>query len=84
MPDMFFYWGITEANCDWSILYVIVFIFIVFLIISGMCWFLTYTCRNRKKPVKATTSRPTRTKRPQKYALLHSQDDEIPACKCFQ
>lgn len=80
MPDIFFYWGVTEANCDWSILYVIVFIFFVFLVISGICWGLTYTCRNRK--AKATKpSRPTRPKRPQKYALLHSQDDEMPSCE---
>lgn len=82
MPDIFFYWGVTEANCDWSILYVIVFIFFVFLLTSGICWGLTYTCRSRKpKPTKSTTSRPTRPKRPQKYALLHSQDDEMPSCK---
>lgn len=82
MPDIFFYWGVTEANCDWSILYVIVFIFFVFLVISGICWGLTYTCRSRKtKATKSVTSRPTRPKRPQKYALLHSQEDEIPSCK---
>lgn len=81
MPDIFFYWGVTEANCDWSILYVIVFIFIVFMVISGVCWGLTHTCRNRKaKTTKASSSRPTRLKRPQKYALLHTQDDEIPSC----
>lgn len=82
MPDIFFYWGVTEANCDWSVLYVILIIFFVFMIISGLCWGLTYTCRNRKiKTTKNVSSRPTRPKRPQKYALLHSQDDEIPACK---
>lgn len=85
MPDIFFYWGITEANCDWSILYVIIFIFFIFLLISGVCWGLTYTCRNRKtKATKTTTSRPTRLKRPQKYALLHSNDDEIPSCKLLK
>lgn len=83
MPDIFFYWGVTEANCDWSILYVIVFIFFVFLVISGVCWGLTYTCRNRKtKPSGTKISRPTRPKRPQKYALLHTNDnDEMPSCK---
>lgn len=83
MPDIFFYWGVTEANCDWSILYVIVFIFFLFLVISGVCWGLTYTCRNRKvKPTGPKTSRPTRLKRqPQKYALLHTNEDEIPSCK---
>lgn len=82
MPDIFFYWGVTEANCDWSILYVIVFIFFVFLTISGLCWGLTFTCRNQKaKATKSASSRPTRTKRPQKYALLHTQDDELPSCE---
>lgn len=80
-PDIFYYWHITEANCDWSILYVIVFILFLFLLISGICWGITYTCRSRKsKPMKsASSSRPTRLKRPQKYALLHSQDDELPS-----
>jgi hypothetical protein len=82
MPDIFFYWHVTEANCDWSILYVIVFIFFVFLLVSGICYGITYTCRSRKiKPTKSVSSRPTRLKRPQKYALLHSQDDELPSCK---
>lgn len=85
MPDIFFYWHVTEANCDWSILYVIVFIIFLFLLISGVCFGITHTCRSRKavKPVKSTPSRPTRLKRPQKYALLHSQDDELPSCKKF-
>lgn len=81
MPDIFFYWGITEANCDWSILYVIVFIFLLFILFSGVCYALTYTCRNRKSKT-TKSSRPTRPKRPQKYALLHTQDDaEVPSCK---
>ncbi|KAG5684220.1 hypothetical protein PVAND_013458 [Polypedilum vanderplanki] len=80
MADIFYYWHVTEANCDWSILYVIVFILFMFLTISGICYGLTYTCRTRKsKPTKNTSSRPTRLKRPQKYALLHSNDDELPS-----
>lgn len=82
MPDIFYYWHVTEANCDWSILYVIVFIFFLFLLVSGICWGFVNTCRSRKvKPTKNTSSRPSRLKRPQKYALLHSQDDELPSCK---
>lgn len=83
MPDIFFYWHVTEANCDWSILYVIVFIFFLFLLVSGVCFAITHTCRRTRKltkPTKLTTSRPTRLKRP-KYALLHSQEDELPSCK---
>lgn len=83
MPDIFFYWHVTEANCDWSILYVFVFIIFLFLLISGVCFGISQACRSRKtsKPIKSTPSRPTRLKRPQKYALLHSQDDELPSCK---
>ncbi|KAL7026936.1 hypothetical protein ACKWTF_005240 [Chironomus riparius] len=80
MPDIFYYWHVTEANCDWSILYVIVFIFFLFLLLTGVCWGFVNMCRSRKvKPTKATSSRPSRLKRPQKYALLHSQDDELPS-----
>ncbi len=83
MPDIFYYWHVTDSNCDWSILYVFVFIILLFLLISGICFGLIHACRSKKilKPTKAMSSRPTRLKRPQKYALLHSQDDEIPSCK---
>ncbi len=78
MPDIFYYWGVSEPNCDWSVLYVIVFIFIIFLIVSGLCWGLTYSCRNRKK--STTTKAATVTRRRVKktnYNLL-KQDDENP------
>lgn len=83
MPDIFYFWHVTEANCDWSILYVIVFIIFLFLLVSGVCFGITHACRSRKasKPTKSVPSRPTRLKRPQKYALLHSHDDELPSCK---
>ncbi|XP_037047576.1 dyslexia-associated protein KIAA0319-like protein [Bradysia coprophila] len=71
MPDVFYFWGIGPANCDWSILYVVIGVFLGFLSISGCCWGLTCMCRRSKKPR-------TRTK-PQKYALLGTQDDEIPS-----
>lgn len=60
---------------DWSILYVVIGVFLGFLSISGCCWGLTCMCRRSRKPR-------TRTK-PQKYALLGTQDDEIPACKYY-
>jgi dyslexia-associated protein KIAA0319-like protein len=83
IPDIFYYWHLTESNCDWSILYVIVFIFFLFLLISGICWGLAYSCRAGKnnKSLKKVSSRPSRSKRPLKYALLHSQDNELPSCK---
>uniref|UniRef100_A0A1L8D917 Putative serine-type protease inhibitor n=1 Tax=Nyssomyia neivai TaxID=330878 RepID=A0A1L8D917_9DIPT len=69
MPDVFYFWGISDANCDWSILYVIIGIFVLFLILSGICWSITCMCRK--------TRRRTRNK-PTKYSLLGSHDDELP------
>ncbi|XP_021701542.1 dyslexia-associated protein KIAA0319-like protein [Aedes aegypti] len=71
MPDIFFFWGVAEANCDWSILYVIIGVFIVFLVLSGICWGITCLCRRSSKPR-------TRSKT-QKYSLLGTQDDELPS-----
>lgn len=68
---------LNKLNCfvDWSILYVVIGVFLGFLSISGCCWGLTCMCRRTRKPR-------TRTK-PQKYALLGTQEDEIPSCKFF-
>ncbi|KFB46235.1 AGAP008639-PA-like protein [Anopheles sinensis] len=71
MPDIFYFWGIAEANCDWSILYVIVGLLIVFFVLSGICWGITCLCRRTAKP----RTRP----KPQKYSLLQTHDEELPS-----
>ncbi|CAD7078937.1 unnamed protein product [Hermetia illucens] len=71
MPSIFYFWGIDEANCDWSILYVAIGIFVGFLLLSGIFWGITCLCRRSHKPR-------TRTK-VQKYALLGTQEDDIPS-----
>uniref|UniRef100_A0A2M4ABB6 Putative serine-type protease inhibitor n=1 Tax=Anopheles triannulatus TaxID=58253 RepID=A0A2M4ABB6_9DIPT len=71
MPDIFYFWGIAEANCDWSILYVIVGVLIVFFVLSGICWGITCLCRRTPKP----RTRP----KPQKYSLLQTNDEELPS-----
>uniref|UniRef100_A0A182QFI0 MANSC domain-containing protein n=1 Tax=Anopheles farauti TaxID=69004 RepID=A0A182QFI0_9DIPT len=71
MPDVFYFWGIAEANCDWSILYVIVGVLIVFFVLSGICWGITCLCRRSAKP----RIRP----KPQKYSLLQTHDEELPS-----
>ncbi|XP_041775051.1 dyslexia-associated protein KIAA0319-like protein [Anopheles merus] len=71
MPDIFYFWGIAEANCDWSILYVIVGVLIVFFVLSGICWGITCLCRRSAKP----RTRP----KPQKYSLLQTHDEELPS-----
>uniref|UniRef100_A0A1B0CQZ9 Serine-type protease inhibitor n=1 Tax=Lutzomyia longipalpis TaxID=7200 RepID=A0A1B0CQZ9_LUTLO len=71
MPDVFYFWGISDANCDWSILYVIIGIFVLFLILSGICWSITCMCRK-------TRNHPRSRNKPTKYSLLGSHDDELP------
>lgn len=61
-------------STDWSILYVVIGFFIMFILISAICWGFTCYCR--------TTKPRTRTKT-QKYALLESQNNEAPSCKCL-
>uniref|UniRef100_T1GY78 PKD/Chitinase domain-containing protein n=1 Tax=Megaselia scalaris TaxID=36166 RepID=T1GY78_MEGSC len=70
MPSVFYFWSLEEANCDWSILYVIIACFIVFLLLSGMFCAITCFCRKSKKP----RSRP----KAQKYSPLGSHDEEAP------
>uniref|UniRef100_A0A034WJP2 Dyslexia-associated protein KIAA0319-like protein n=1 Tax=Bactrocera dorsalis TaxID=27457 RepID=A0A034WJP2_BACDO len=70
MPSITYYWGIEEANCDWSILYVFVGIIMSFLLLSGLFWGITCACRQTKKPPK----RP----KLQKYSLIGNNDEEAP------
>lgn len=44
----------------------------MFMLISVICWALTCYCR---------TSKPRPRVKTQKYALLESQDNEVPSCK---
>ncbi|XP_055595253.1 dyslexia-associated protein KIAA0319-like protein [Uranotaenia lowii] len=73
MPDIFFFWGVAEANCDWSILYVIIGVFIVFLILSGICWGITCLCR------RSSSNKPRSRSKTQKYSLIGSHEAEMPS-----
>lgn len=66
--DSFFF----ILSADWSILYVVIGVFIMFIMISAVCFALTRYCRTTKPRTRAKT---------QKYALLESQDNEVPARK---
>lgn len=71
MPSVFYFWGVEEANCDWSILYVVVAIIVGFLLLSGLFWGISCACR--------TSSKKPRTRpKVQKYSLLGSQEEELP------
>lgn len=47
-------------------------VFIIFIMISAICFAITRFCR---------TTKPRTRPKAQKYALLESQDNEVPACK---
>ncbi|CAD6999550.1 dyslexia-associated protein KIAA0319-like protein [Ceratitis capitata] len=70
MPSITYYWGIEEANCDWSILYVFVGTITSFLLLSAFFWGITCARRQTKKPPK----RP----KLQKYSLIGNNDEEAP------
>lgn len=59
-------------SSDWSILYVVIGTFILFIVISTMCWVLTCYCRRQTKPRMRIKS--------QKYSLLESHDNGAPVC----
>uniref|UniRef100_A0A1A9WUV5 MANSC domain-containing protein n=1 Tax=Glossina brevipalpis TaxID=37001 RepID=A0A1A9WUV5_9MUSC len=71
MPSFGFFWGLEEANCDWSVLYVFVAAFVGLLLLSSLFWGIAVACRQTKKP----RSRP----KLQKYSLIGTQDTEAPS-----
>jgi dyslexia-associated protein KIAA0319-like protein len=81
MPDIFYFWGVADANCDWSILYVIIGVFLVFLLLSAICWGITCACR-RKVSIIKHSNRVSSRKKPQKYALLETNDAEDVSTAC--
>lgn len=62
---------------DWSIVYVVIGIFVVFLCTSFCCWGITRSCKTAKKPALRQRIKP------QKYSPLGTHDDEAPSCKYF-
>lgn len=57
---------------DWSILYVVVGVAFTFILISGVCFALTYFCRRRH-----SVKKPSRSRRPvQKYTPLDTHEEE--------
>lgn len=76
MPDLFWFWGWTEANCNWSILYVVIGVVVLFLGCTTCCWCLMRLCkREGGGAVKKTLRKRVKL---QKYSPLGTQDDEIP------
>lgn len=74
MQDLFrYYLGDGEADCKWSVLYVVVALLCSAITLAGLCWGCTWLC------VSICTKRRLRRK-PQTYSLL-GDSDEPPHCK---
>lgn len=68
------YFGHGEADCEWSVLYVVLGLCTMGLLIAGLVWGLAFLC-SRACQRRLRTS----NQRPPKYALL--DDDEQSNCK---
>ncbi|NXF77658.1 K0319 protein, partial [Sclerurus mexicanus] len=56
-----------ESNCEWSILYVIVSVFILIVVMVGLAWFCICCCKSRKR---------TKIRKKTKYTILDNIDEQ--------
>ncbi|NXU43136.1 K0319 protein, partial [Drymodes brunneopygia] len=56
-----------ESNCEWSILYVTVSVFILIVVMVGLAWFCIWCCKSRKR---------TKIRKKTKYTILDNIDEQ--------
>ncbi|NXD26267.1 K0319 protein, partial [Spelaeornis formosus] len=56
-----------ESNCDWSILYVTLSVFILIVLMVGLVWFCICCCKSRKR---------TKIRKKTKYTILDNIDEQ--------
>ncbi|NXG86742.1 K0319 protein, partial [Stercorarius parasiticus] len=56
-----------ESNCEWSILYVTVCVFILIVVMVGLAWFCICCCKSRKR---------TKIRKKTKYTILDNIDEQ--------
>ncbi|GCC28962.1 dyslexia-associated protein KIAA0319-like isoform X1 [Chiloscyllium punctatum] len=60
------YFDDGESNCDWSVLYVILSVFLMIIIIGGICWTCICCCKRKR----------TKVRKKNKYTILDNMDDQ--------
>ncbi|XP_072365817.1 dyslexia-associated protein KIAA0319-like [Scyliorhinus torazame] len=60
------YFDDGESNCDWSVLYVILSVFLTIIIIGGICWICICCCQRKR----------TKVRKKNKYTILDNMDDQ--------
>ncbi|XP_078395439.1 dyslexia-associated protein KIAA0319-like [Cetorhinus maximus] len=60
------YFDDGESNCDWSVLYVILSVFLTIIIIGGICWICICCCKRKR----------TKVRKKNKYTILDNMDDQ--------
>ncbi|XP_067912973.1 dyslexia-associated protein KIAA0319-like isoform X2 [Heterodontus francisci] len=60
------YFDDGESNCDWSVLYVILSVFLIIVIVGGICWICICCCKRKR----------TKVRKKNKYTILDNMDDQ--------
>uniref|UniRef100_UPI00398F2475 dyslexia-associated protein KIAA0319-like n=1 Tax=Pristiophorus japonicus TaxID=55135 RepID=UPI00398F2475 len=60
------YFDDGESNCDWSVLYVILSVFLTIIIVGGICWTCICCCKRKR----------TKVRKKNKYTILDNMDDQ--------
>ncbi|XP_078056841.1 dyslexia-associated protein KIAA0319-like [Mustelus asterias] len=60
------YFDDGESNCDWSVLYVILSVFLAIIIIGATCWICICCCQRKR----------TKVRKKNKYTILDNMDDQ--------
>uniref|UniRef100_A0ABM5GAV5 Dyslexia-associated protein KIAA0319 homolog isoform X2 n=1 Tax=Pogona vitticeps TaxID=103695 RepID=A0ABM5GAV5_9SAUR len=60
------YLGNRESNCEWSILYVTAFVFVLIVLLVGLAWTCIHCCKRKRTKIRKKT----------KYTILDNIDDQ--------
>ncbi|XP_048468998.1 dyslexia-associated protein KIAA0319-like [Rhincodon typus] len=60
------YFDDGESNCDWSVLYVILSVFLMIITVGGICWICICCCKRKR----------TKVRKKNKYTILDNMDDQ--------
>uniref|UniRef100_A0A4W3HSN9 KIAA0319 n=1 Tax=Callorhinchus milii TaxID=7868 RepID=A0A4W3HSN9_CALMI len=60
------YFDNGESNCEWSVLYVVLSVFLIIVTLGGICWTCVCCCRRKR----------TKVRKKNRYTILDNMDDQ--------
>lgn len=76
MENLFKYYFAEESNCDWSILYVVIVLFVILVFMGTVSWAFFCLCSWRqKRPRLSSRIKLSRPRKKQRYSLLENYSD---------